>query len=110
MSLQETRSLSRLFRLYAASPLASIGSGPHRPYIECVIGSIRREGTGHIVALGEGHLRSVLREYVEYYNAARCHQSLGGNAPELRHVDGGPGAVVARPYLGGLHHRYTRAA
>jgi len=43
------------------------------PYVERVIGSIRREGTDHVVALGEGRLRSVLREYVEYYNTARCH-------------------------------------
>jgi len=80
------------------------------PYVERVIGSIRRECTDHVVALGEGHLRSVLREYVEYYNTARCHQALGGNAPEPRPVEDGSGAVVARPYLGGLHHRYTRAA
>ncbi len=80
------------------------------PYVERVIGSIRRECTDHIVALNEGHLRSVLRDYVGYYNSARCHQALGGNAPEPRNVEDGPGAVVAKPYVGGLHHRYTRAA
>ncbi len=75
-----------------------------------MIGSIRRECTDHIVALGEGHLRSVLREYAEYYNTARCHQALGGNAPEPRPVEDGPAAVMAQSYLGGLRHRYTRAA
>lgn len=80
------------------------------PYVERLIGSIRRECTDHIIALGEGHLRGVLREYVEYYNAVRCHQSLAGNAPEPREVESGRGTVRAIAHLGGLHHRYTRAA
>jgi transposase InsO family protein len=80
------------------------------PFVERVIGSIRRECLDHIVALGEEHLRGILRDYVAYYNAARCHQSLDGNAPEPRAVEDGNGAVRAVPHLGGLHHRYTRAA
>jgi transposase InsO family protein len=80
------------------------------PYVERVIGSVRRECTDHVIALGEGHLRNVLRQYVEYYNTARCHQSLEGNAPEPRAVESGPGTVRAIPYLGGLHHRYSRVA
>jgi len=80
------------------------------PFAERVIGSVRRECTDHIIALGEGHLRRTLRRYVEYYNGARCHQSLKDNAPEPREVENGTGAVWAVPHLGGLHHRYTRAA
>jgi putative transposase len=80
------------------------------PFAERVIGSIRRECTDHIIALSEEHLRRVLREYAEYYNRARCHQSLQGNAPEARELEDGTGAVVSVPHLGGLHHRYTRAA
>jgi len=80
------------------------------PYVGRVIVSIRRECTDHIVALGEGHLRRVLRAYAEYYNTARCHQSLGRNAPEPREVESGPGPVIAVPHFGGLHHRYRRAA
>ncbi|MGQ0614110.1 MAG: integrase core domain-containing protein [Planctomycetaceae bacterium] len=80
------------------------------PFVERVIGSIRRECTDHILGLGEGHLRRVLREYADYYNRARCHLSLERNAPEPRAVEDGRGAVRAVPHLGGLHHRYTRAA
>jgi hypothetical protein len=80
------------------------------PFVERVIGSIRRECTDHVLPLWEGHLRRVLREYAAYYNAARCHLSLDRNAPEPRETESGPGAVRAVAHLGGLHHRYTRAA
>jgi len=39
-----------------------------------------------------------------------CHLSLDGNAPEPREIEGGTGPVRAIAHLGGLHHRYTRAA
>jgi putative transposase len=80
------------------------------PYCERVIGSIRRECTDHVIAASEHHLRRILRRYAAYYNGARCHQSLSGNAPEPREVERGVGRVRATAHLGGLHHRYTRAA
>jgi hypothetical protein len=80
------------------------------PFAERVIGSIRRDCTDHIIALGERHLVGVLRRYVIYYNESRTHLSLDGNSPSPRQVDSGPGDVIAIPHLGGLHHRYTRAA
>ena len=78
-------------------------------YAERVIGSIRRECTDQIIALGERHLLGVLNEYVEYYNEARTHLSLEGNSPEQRQVEV-DGDIAATPVLGGLHHRYSRAA
>ncbi len=80
------------------------------PYAERVIGSIRRECTDHLIALGERHLLQTLLKYAAYYNQVRCHLSLEGNAPQPRQVEDGPGEVVATPYLSGLHHRYGRAA
>ena len=80
-------------------------------YVERVIGSIRRECLDHLIVLGEDHLLRLLAEYVEYYNHARTHQSLDGNSPVPREVESpANGRVVARTYLGGLHHRYGRAA
>ena len=79
------------------------------PFVERVIGSIRRECTDHLIPLDDAHLRTILGEYVVYYNTARCHQSLDGNAPEPRAVDDGEGSVYAIPHLGGLHHEYRRA-
>jgi len=50
-----------------------------------------------------------VRKYQIYYNECRTHQSLGGNAPIVRRVET-TGQVIAKPVLGGLHHRYSRAA
>ena len=55
-------------------------------------------------------LRRVLREYVAYYNESRCHMALDGNAPEPRTNEACDRPVVAKPVLGGLHYRYSRAA
>jgi transposase InsO family protein len=80
-------------------------------YCERVIGTIRRDCTDHIIALGERHLKVVLDEYVTYYNESRTHRSLDGNAPIPRQREAAPVSEVrATPVLGGLHHRYTRAA
>ena len=81
------------------------------PYAERVIGSIRRECLDHLIVLGENHLRQILCEYVRYYNVSRPHLSLERNAPAPRSIEPPAlGAVMAVPQVGGLHHRYTRAA
>jgi len=81
------------------------------PYVERVIGSIRRECLDHMIVFGENHLRCILDEYADYYNTVRTHQSLDGNSPVPRDVEPPEnGRVVATPYLGGLHHCYSRAA
>jgi transposase InsO family protein len=79
------------------------------PYVERVIGSIRRECLDHMLVLNEQHLRRVLRRFVRYYHGSRTHLALGKDAPEPRNVvppDMGP--IVAFPEVGSLHHRYTR--
>jgi len=81
------------------------------PYAERVIGSIRRECTDHFIVLGENHLRRILLSYQIYYNESRTHLSLARNSPFPRTVEStSMGPVVAIPQVGGLHHRYTRAA
>jgi len=80
------------------------------PYAERVIGSIRRECLDHVIVLGESHLRRILMAYVVYYNGVRPHLSLQRNAPIPRMAEPGRGRVIATPQVGGLHHRYQRAA
>jgi hypothetical protein len=65
----------------------------------------------HVIVLGERHLLRLLRPYVAYYNEDRPHMSLGRDAPVARAVQPPSGGrVVALPRVGGLHHRYSRAA
>jgi transposase InsO family protein len=40
------------------------------PFVERLIGSIRRECLDHALILNEAHLRRLLRSYVAYYNHA----------------------------------------
>jgi transposase InsO family protein len=77
--------------------------------VERVIGTLRHECLDHLIVLDEQHLRSVLAEYVAYYNRERPHRTLGLQTPELRpHPMAGP--IRSRPVLNGLHHVYERAA
>jgi putative transposase len=81
------------------------------PFVERVIGSIRRECLDHCLILNEVHLRRLLRGYIGYYNTARPHQSLDHNSPQPREVHPPElGRVVSIPQVGGLHHLYQRAA
>jgi putative transposase len=80
-------------------------------YAERLIGSIRRECLDHVIVFSETHLRQILREYFDYYNEVRPHQSLERNAPVPRQVEPpAKGKIISLPQVGGLHHRYLRAA
>jgi transposase InsO family protein len=102
-------------RAVVAFGLTSVHTAPsspwQNPYVERVIGSIRRECLDHVIVFSERHLRRVLRAYVAYYQRSRTHLALGKDAPEARAVEpAGAGRIVARPEVGGLHHRCERQA
>lgn len=81
------------------------------PYVERLIGSIRRECLDHVVVLNENQLRRILESYFDYYHRCRTHLSLEKDAPEPRaHESPQMGQVVELPRVGGLHHLYTRRA
>jgi putative transposase len=81
------------------------------PYVERLIGSIRRDLLDHIIVLNEQHLRRLLAEYMAYYHRYRTHLSLEMDCPEPRPVEPPEaGAVLAIPEVGGLHHHYERWA
>jgi len=80
---------------------------------ERFLGSVRRECLDHILVLGEGQLRRVLREYVAYFNTARPHQGIGQaipSTPAPAPLSRLSAPIVSIPVLGGLHHNYRRAA
>ena len=81
------------------------------PYVERVIGSLRRECLDYIVIFNERHLRRVLSSYVDYYHRSRTHLSLDKDCPEPRPIQPRrAGRIIAIPQVGGLHHRYQRLA
>ena len=78
---------------------------------ERVVRTLLNECLDHVLILNERHLRAVLNEYVDYYNAERPHRSLDLAPPLPTARTRAPtGLVHARAVLGGLHHVYERAA
>jgi transposase InsO family protein len=77
------------------------------PYVERLIGTLRRECLDHVLIFGERHLRRVLTLYALYYNETRTHLGLAKDAP-LRRAVQRSGSIVTRPILSGLHHCYAR--
>jgi transposase InsO family protein len=81
------------------------------PFVERMIGSIRRDCLDHVIILNERHLRRILREYFDYYHTCRTHLSLNKDSPRSRTVQPPDlGNVVTFPCVGGLHPRYGRIA
>jgi len=81
------------------------------PYVERVIGTIRRECLDHLVILNESHLHRILRGDIAYYLESRTHLSLNKDAPERREKESQEiRRIKAIPVIGGLYHRYTRRA
>jgi len=81
------------------------------PFVERLIGSVRRECLDYVVVLSKRHLYSILKSYFDYYNESRTHLSLGRNCPISREVEPPEkGPVFVEPRVGGLHHRYRRPA
>ena len=81
------------------------------PYSVRLNGSIRRECLDHVIIFSEDHLRRILKNYFEYYNRYRVHQSLEMDAPEGRKIQPPEeGSVIAISHVGGLHHHYERKA
>ena len=84
---------------------------------ERLLGTLRRECLDFMIPLTEHHLRRVLQQWVQYYNAGRPHMSLGPGIPQppphlpvprqaRRHRLPEHLQVVVRPILSGLHHDY----
>ena len=79
------------------------------PFVERLIGSIRRECLDHALVLHARHLRRVLSDYFQYYHRHRPHRGRAQDCPEARPVEPPEqGKIIALPLVGGLHHRYTR--
>jgi len=81
------------------------------PYVERLVGSIRRECLDRVILFNERQLRQLLEGYLDYYHRLRPHRSLDHDSPIPRPVESPDrGKVVEMPLLGGLHHHYLRQA
>src|SRR5213075_80290 len=102
-------------RAVEAFGLTAVHTAPRspwqNPYVERVIGSIRRECLDHVIVFNERHLRRVLSSYFQYHHDTRTHLSLGKDCPRPRPIQSpSAGNIIAFPEVGGLHHRYERRA
>ncbi|MEP7288120.1 MAG: integrase core domain-containing protein [Chloroflexota bacterium] len=79
-------------------------------FAERWVRSVRQECLDRLLIINQAHLRRVLREYVDYYNAARPHQGLQQQAPIPFPRGPAMGPVSCRDVLGGILHDYRREA
>ncbi len=102
-------------RQVASMGIAEVLTAPRSPwqspYVERLIGSIRRECLDHVIVMNESSLRRQIACYLDYYHGSRSHLSLEKDSPDGRAVQ--PrilGRIVSFSKVGGLHHRYERRA
>ncbi|MGH3377031.1 MAG: integrase core domain-containing protein [Actinoallomurus sp.] len=102
--------------VFISSGIRIIKTLPRSPrancYAERFVGTLRRECVDHLLIYGQRHLRRVLTEYEQHYNAHRAHQSRDQRPP--LHNPNQPIDLTAdierRTTVSGLIHEYRRAA
>jgi putative transposase len=81
------------------------------PFVQRLVGSIRRECLNYVLVLHEQPLRRRLRDYLSYYHQHSTHRSLDEDSPESRAIEPpDEGNIIGLPLVRGLHHRYARKA
>jgi len=74
--------------------------------------TVQVECLDHFVVLGEDHLRYLVSEYVDYFNAERPHQAMDNRPLTATPETTAPadGEILCRERLGGLLRHYYRQA
>jgi hypothetical protein len=70
---------------------------------------LRRELLDRLLAVSEGHLRQVLTEYLQHYNAARPHRSPSPSSIPPKPDPAGPLRSTS-PSIGSAANRYSEAS
>ena len=75
------------------------------PFVERLIGTIRREFLDHVLIWNAIDLERKLEEFRIYYNESRVHQSLSGSTPGERSGEPPPTHAVLDHYAWRYHCR-----
>ncbi|MGA2505857.1 MAG: integrase core domain-containing protein [Chitinispirillaceae bacterium] len=76
---------------------------------ERFVGSVRKEALDHYIVLNRSQLKTVLIDYIHYYNSHCPHQGIGQQIPK-GYCPQEEGEIMNIPILSGLHHHYYRMA
>ncbi|MBB6553363.1 integrase core domain-containing protein [Nonomuraea rubra] len=102
--------------VFAAVGITVLKTPPRTPTANCYaerwIRTVRGECTDRMLIYGERHLRVVLNEYLDHYNAHRPHQGRGQRPPDHDEHVVVPmeGRIERHAILGGVINEYRRAA
>ncbi len=102
--------------VFAAAGITVLKTPPRTPRASCYaerwIRTVRAECTDRMLIYGECHLRMVLNEYLDHYNAHRPHQGRGQRPPDHDEHVVVPmeGRIERHAILGGVINEYRRAA
>ena len=106
-----TVAFRRLLRDSGVTPVVLPAWSPNlNAFAERFIESAKSECLERMVLLGEPHLRSAVRAFIDHYHEERPHQGLGNEliAPTTPVIATGP--ITCRERLGGLLKFYDREA
>jgi transposase InsO family protein len=102
--------------VFRAEGIRTVLTAPQAPRMNAImerwVGSVRRELLDRILIFDAAHLRKVLTEYEDHFNAHRPHRALNRASP-LRALPDPVDAdirVIRRDRLGGLIHEYSQVA
>ena len=100
----------RLLQSFGTEQVVSAPRSPwQNPFVERLIGTLRRECLDHVIVWNERSLRCTLARFLDYYHAWRPHLSLEKDAPTPPAPQlPAAGRIVEVPHLDGLHHHYER--
>ena len=70
--------------------IKEVVTAPHsprqNPFVERLVGSIRRDCLDHLIVLNATHLKRILTACFEYYHCYRTHYGLGKDTPAKRPI------------------------
>src|SRR5215469_4488881 len=76
----------RISSLQIEEVLTAPRSPWQNPYVERLIGSIRRDCLAHFIIFNARHLKRTLSSYFTYYHGSRTHLGLDKQGPHVRQV------------------------